>query len=144
MFFKWKFCPFILYGQNVPPRIERIVITMKKEMTCVACPLGCHLSVEHNNGDILTLTGNACKRGVDYAKTEITNPTRTLTTTVRVDGGILTVVPVKSAQPVPKSLLFDCMKVINKAVLKHPVKLGDIVVKNILNTNVDIITTNNN
>lgn len=116
---------------------------MKKNLTCVACPLGCSITVElDDGGNILSVTGNTCKRGDAYARTEMTNPTRSLTSTVKVEGGAHPVVPVKSAAPVPKSMLFDCMKEINQITLQAPVKIGQVVIKNILGTGVDIVTTN--
>ena len=116
---------------------------MKKNLTCVACPLGCSITVELDDaGNILSVTGNTCKRGDAYARTEMTNPTRSLTSTVKVNGGAHPVVPVKSAAPVPKSMLFDCMKEINQVTLQAPVKIGQVVIKNILGTGVDIVTTN--
>lgn len=117
---------------------------MKKDLTCVSCPLGCSITVElADDGSVVSVTGNTCKRGDAYARTEMTNPTRSLTSTVKVEGGSHPVVPVKSAAPVPKSMLFDCMKEINKVTLKAPVKIGDIVIENILGTGVDILATNN-
>lgn len=116
---------------------------MKKNLTCVACPLGCSITVElDDQGQILSVTGNTCKRGDAYARTEMTNPTRSLTSTVKVEGGRLPVVPVKSAAPVPKSMLFDCMKEINKVVVKAPVHIGDTIIENILGTGVAIVATN--
>lgn len=116
----------------------------KRELVCVACPLGCRITVEiGDDKSVLSVTGNTCKRGEEYAKTECTSPTRMLTTTVRVTGGKAVVVPVKSASPLPKGLLMDCMKVINKASAAAPVKIGDTVISDILGTGVDIIATNN-
>lgn len=115
---------------------------MKRELTCVACPLGCSVTVEYNDTEILTITGNTCKRGEAYAKTEMTNPTRSLTSSVKVNGGIHPVVPVKSNKPVPKTMLFDCMKVINSVSVDSPVKLGQVIIENILDTGADIVATN--
>lgn len=116
----------------------------KRELVCVACPLGCRITVEiGDDKSVLSVTGNTCKRGEEYAKTECTSPTRMLTTTVKVTGGKAVVVPVKSASPLPKGLLMDCMKVINKASAAAPVKIGDTVISDILGTGVDIIATNN-
>lgn len=116
----------------------------KRELVCVACPLGCGVTVTlGDNNEVLDVTGNTCKRGDAYARSECTAPTRSLTTTVRVEGGKAYVVPVKSAGPVPKNMMFDCMKVINEASVKAPVKIGDVVIKDILGTGVDIVATNN-
>lgn len=116
----------------------------KRELVCVACPLGCGITVTiDDNGEISEVTGNTCKRGDTYARNEVTAPARSLTTTVRVDGGKAYVVPVKSAGPVPKGMMLQCMEVINKASIKAPVKIGDVVIKDILGTGVDIVATNN-
>ncbi len=115
---------------------------MKKNLICVSCPLGCPIEVEIENGEVISVTGNTCKRGDSYARTEITNPMRSLTTSVKVDGGVHPVVSVKSAGPVPKGKMFDCMEEINKAVIKAPVKIGDVVIENICGLGVDIVATN--
>lgn len=115
---------------------------MKRELTCVACPLGCTVTVEYNDSEVISVTGNTCKRGEAYAKTEITNPTRSLTSTVKVNGGILPVVPVKSDKPVPKDKMFECMRVINSACVDAPVKIGQVIIENILDTGADIVATN--
>lgn len=115
----------------------------KKEMICVACPIGCQITVTLNGNEIVSVEGNACKRGESYAKTEISNPTRSLTTTVRVSGGNAPLVPVKSAQPVPKAMMKECAEALSKISVAAPVKIGDVVMKNILETGVDIIATNN-
>ena len=116
---------------------------MKKNLICVSCPLGCPIEVEIENGEILSVTGNTCKRGDAYARAELTNPVRSLTTTVKLVGGNLPVVPVKSSKPVPKDKMFECMKLINEAFIKAPVKIGDVVIKDILGSGADIVVTNN-
>lgn len=115
---------------------------MKRSLVCVSCPLGCPIEVEIENGQVISVRGNTCKRGDAYARTEVTNPVRSLTTSVKLEGGIHTVVPVKSSSPVPKDRMFDCMKEINGAVIKAPVKIGDVVIENICGLGVDIIATN--
>ena len=116
---------------------------MKKEMVCVACPLGCALTVEiGEKGEVLSVKGNTCKRGEKYAHDECTNPVRMLTTTVKVSGGSLPVIPVKTAAPIPKGKMFDCMKVINSVVVDAPVKMGEVLISNICDTGVDIVATN--
>ncbi len=116
---------------------------MKRDLTCVACPLGCPITVEYTDTEIISVTGNTCKRGEAYAKTEITNPTRSLTSSVKVCGGVLPVVPVKSDKPVPKDMLFDCMKEINSVCVEAPVKIGQVIIENILGTGANIVATNN-
>ena len=115
----------------------------KREMVCVSCPIGCAITVElDDNNEVISVTGNTCPRGEKYAKQECTHPERMLTSTVKLEGGKMPVVPVKSASPLPKEMLFDAMKEINKITLKAPVKIGDVVIKDILSTGVDIIATN--
>ncbi|HHU84884.1 MAG TPA: DUF1667 domain-containing protein [Clostridiales bacterium] len=116
---------------------------MTKQMYCVACPLGCFITVEYDDTGILNVTGNTCKRGIDYARTEMTNPTRSLTSTIRVIGGKRAVIPCKSHEPLPKNMMFDCMKEINKARVKAPAKIGDVLIPDILGTGIDIVATDN-
>ena len=115
---------------------------MKKSLICVSCPLGCPIEVEIENGEVVAVTGNTCKRGDAYARAEITNPVRSLTTSVKVENGLHPVVPVKSSGPVPKDKMLDCMKEINSVTVKAPVKIGDVVIENILGLGVDIVATN--
>jgi len=98
--------------------------------------------VEYEGAAALEVRGNECKRGIAYAGTEISNPTRMLTTTVKINGGRLPVAPVKSAAPVPKSAMLECMKVINKVRLEAPVRIGDVAVRDILGMGIDIVVTN--
>ncbi|MBQ6021475.1 MAG: DUF1667 domain-containing protein [Clostridia bacterium] len=116
---------------------------MKRDLICVACPLGCPITVEYEGTEVFSVTGNTCKRGDAYARTEVVNPTRSLATSVKVNGGVHPVVPVRSSQPVPKSMMFDCMKVINAASVDAPVRIGQVIIPNILDTGADIIATNN-
>ena len=115
---------------------------MKKSLICVSCPLGCLIEVEIENGEVVAVTGNTCKRGDAYARAEITNPVRSLTTSVKVENGMYAVAPVKSSGPVPKNKMFDCMKEINAVTINAPVKIGDVVIENILGLGVDIVATN--
>ena len=108
-----------------------------KELTCIICPRGCHLVVDEN----LNVTGNNCPRGAIYAKNELTHPTRTLTSTVRVISETEVALPVKSSNPLPKEKIFEAMEVINKTVVKAPIKIGDIVVKNIFGLDINIVAT---
>ncbi len=114
-------------------------MAQQREMTCIICPRGCTLKVELEDKKVLGVSGNACKRGVDYAVAECTCPTRTLTTTVMTENG--EVVAVKSNKAVPKELLFDCMAVINACIAPANVKQGDVVIANLLDTGADIIVT---
>jgi Uncharacterized protein with conserved CXXC pairs len=111
----------------------------KRNLTCIGCPMGCAMTAEIEDGKVIRVTGNTCKRGEAYARTEIADPRRTLTTTMRTADGSR--VPVKSSAPLPKALLADCMKAIGAAEAKAPVRAGDILIENILNTGIDIVAT---
>lgn len=117
---------------------------MKKELTCINCPLGCTVTVTmDDSGEIKDITGNTCKRGEIYARNEVKNPVRMVTSTVRVDNGKIYSVPVKTADAIPKSKIKEVMDEINKASIKAPVHVGDVVVKDIANTGISLIATAN-
>lgn len=108
-------------------------------MTCIICPMGCSITVKHENETITEITGNTCRRGAAYAEAEIFHPQRSLTTTMRcTDGQMLSV---KTDRPVPKSALMDCMKQINAARAVLPVSIGDILIRDVCGSN--IIATEN-
>lgn len=110
----------------------------KRELTCIMCPLGCQLTVTID-GDNITVTGNNCKRGEVFGKEEVTCPMRIVTSSVKTEKGVRAC---KTSKPVPKSMIFDVMKEIEKLRLKS-VKFGEVVIKNVLNTGADIIITAN-
>lgn len=112
----------------------------KREMVCIVCPMGCRLNVQIND-DETVVSGNKCPRGEIYAIKELTNPTRVITTTVKVEGGLLNRLPVKTKDAVPKGLIDECMNEINKVKVIAPVKVGDIIISNILNTGVDVVAS---
>ena len=114
---------------------------MIKELTCIICPKGCNIQVEINDGEVLNIKGNTCKRGYDYAFSEVTNPVRTITSTIKLENGKM--VAIKTDKPIAKELIFKCMEMINKTVVKEPVKIGDILIENILDTGSNIIATKN-
>ncbi len=100
----------------------------KRNMTCIVCPVGCRMEVSINDdGAVTEVSGNACARGEKYAVAEITNPVRTLTSTVRLEGAVEAFLPVKTASPISKGRLFDAMAVIHALNVKAPVKLGDVL-----------------
>ncbi len=115
----------------------------KRELTCIGCPMGCSITVEMEGKDILSVAGNSCRIGDRYARTEVINPVRTLTTTAVVEGGDLPRVSVRTAANVPKGKLAECMKAINALRLKAPVAIGDIVLHDIAGTGVDVVATKN-
>ena len=112
---------------------------MTKNFTCIVCPLGCSVDVEIENDQIVSVTGNTCKRGEEYVKAEITNPVRTITTTVKtVDGRVISV---KTDRPVPKKMIFDCMKEINSVKIDLQFKPGDVIIENVAGSGANIVAT---
>lgn len=109
----------------------------KKELICIVCPRGCHLVVDEN----LNVTGNTCKRGEAYGKNEVTHPTRTVTSTVRLEGGTLSRLPVKTSQPIPKDRIFDVMAAINQIRVSAPVAMNAVLLPNVLGTGADVLAT---
>jgi CxxC motif-containing protein len=112
-----------------------------KKIICISCPRGCLLNLKIKGRKILKISGNFCKKGRDYAEKEISSPSRILTTTVKVKNGIYPVLPVRSNRAIPFSKIFQAMKILNKIVVCAPVKRGEVIVENILNTGVDIISS---
>lgn len=112
-----------------------------REMICINCPLGCHLTVDDSNLDDIKVTGNTCPRGIVYAKNEITSPKRMVTGSVRVEGGNIAMVSVKTREAIPKQLIFDSLQTLKTVVLQAPVHIGDVVVANVCDCGVDIIAT---
>ena len=112
-----------------------------RELICIGCPLGCPLTVEMKGTEVVSVTGNTCPNGDRYARKEVTDPRRTVTSTVRVLGGSLPVVSVKTAQDIPKNKIFDCMQELATIRVKAPVQEGDVIVSNIANTGVSVIAT---
>ena len=110
-----------------------------KELTCIVCPRGCRLTID----DELNVSGNFCPRGAQYAKDELTNPKRMITSFVRVKNRENTVVSVKTSTSVPKAMIFKVMEEINKVGVDAPTHIGDIAIKDVLGTGADIIITKN-
>ena len=112
-------------------------------MTCIICPMGCTLEVTLEDDGVTkkvtNVCNNGCKRGPEYVRKEFTFPTRTLTSTVGVCGGNMNVVPCKSKGEVPKNMLFQCMEIVRRTCVKAPVKRGDVLIQDILETGVDVI-----
>ena len=110
------------------------------DMICIVCPKGCHL---HVDGESLAVSGNSCEKGEKYGRTELQNPTRTLTSTVRLLGGALGRCPVRSSAPIPKDRLLEAAAALEGVTLTAPVEIGQVAVENILNCGADIIVTRN-
>lgn len=115
-----------------------------KNLTCIVCPRGCTLTVTLDSeaaNPVVSVEGQGCKRGVDYATAECTHPTRVLTTTApTVDGGV---VPCKTDRAIPRELLFEAMKVVNSLSAPAVVRIGDILLEDLLGTGANIVATAN-
>ena len=115
-----------------------------KNLTCIVCPRGCTLTVTLDSAlenPVVSVEGQGCKRGVDYATAECTHPTRVLTTTApTVDGGV---VPCKTDRAIPRELLFEAMKAVNSLSAPAVVRIGDILLENLLGTGANIVATAN-
>ena len=106
---------------------------MKTELTCIICPNGCNLVIEQDdNGKLLSVTGNRCKRGLTYAEQEMTDPRRTIATSVLVSGGVLPLCSVRVTQPIPKARILEAVQAIHTLRLTAPVKMGDVLIDDFL------------
>ena len=111
-----------------------------KELYCITCPTGCLLKVGEDEGQI-TVEGNGCNRGVDFAIMEMTNPTRSLTTTVRTTFPGVPVLPVRTDGEIPKGKIMEAMSILSKVVVSSVIDCGDTVIDNLLDTGVRVIAT---
>lgn len=109
-----------------------------RELICITCPRGCHLTVDE---EAKTVTGNSCPRGASYGLQEVLNPKRVVTSTVTIIGADLKRLPVRCDKPIDKKLMPLVMKELDKVIVKSPVKCGEIIIKNILGTDVNIISS---
>ena len=114
-----------------------------RELICINCPLGCSLTVTMENGTVKKEEGNTCPKGEAYGEKEVTNPTRIVTSSVRVEGGNLPVVSVKTASDIPKGMIAACAKALKSVCVKAPVHIGDVVLSDVCGTGVDMIATKN-
>jgi CxxC motif-containing protein len=112
-----------------------------KKLICISCPKGCTLEVTVDGKTVVKVDGETCKKGVDYAEKEITDPRRMIASTVRVKNGFHPLVPVYSLQPVPKPMIQAVLKELRKVELIAPVQGGDTVIENVLGTGVNIIAS---
>lgn len=107
---------------------------MKKELTCIVCPIGCSLMAEIEDGKVINVSGNTCPRGKEYAESECVSPMRTVTTTVKCKSGEL--IPVKTNGMIPKEKIFEAMKIINNQTPLLPIRIGDVIIKDVFGTDV--------
>lgn len=115
----------------------------EKEMICILCPLGCKMQVSEKDDEPgeLTVRGQQCKKGRDYAYEEYANPTRTVTSTVAVRGTVLPRLPVKTSKPIAKKLIFPVMAEIEKIELEGPVEIGEVIIEDILGSGANLVAS---
>ncbi|MBC7231379.1 MAG: DUF1667 domain-containing protein [Actinobacteria bacterium] len=116
---------------------------MKKthSYTCINCPLSCGLTLVEEDGEVLEVSGADCRVGEKYAVEEFRNPRRTVSTTVRVQGGVLPLLPVVSAAPIPKALVRDAVRMLSRLTVDAPVADGQVIYPDILGTGVDVVAS---
>jgi len=114
---------------------------IKKEIICIVCPIGCKILVKIKENKIEKIDGYKCKRGIEYAKSEALDPKRMLTTSILVKNGIWPLVSVKSSKPIPKNKVFKVLDEIKKLEVTAPIKIGQILIKNVADTGINIVTT---
>lgn len=112
-----------------------------QEVVCILCPVGCKIRVTMENGNVISIENAGCKRGEDYSIQEVKSPMRDFFSTVRVSGGKTPLISVRSTGPVPRDMLIPCASELAEMVVQAPVKMGEIIKKNILNLGIDIIAT---
>ena len=115
----------------------------ERELICIGCPMGCPIVVKMEDGKVRSVTGNTCPRGEEYARKEVTDPTRIVTTTVRVADGKVPMINVKTEYDIPKDKIFDCIVALRGVTIKAPVQIGDIVLENVAGTGVNIVAAGN-
>lgn len=108
-----------------------------KELICIVCPRGCRMRADA----AMHITGNACPRGEKYARTELTAPVRTLTSTIKIAGADLDRCPVKTDRPIPKHLLFEAMRQVNAIEAAAPLPAGSVVLSRLCGTEANVVTT---
>lgn len=116
---------------------------MTREFTCIVCPNGCEITAEYDEAVVHSVTGASCPKGEAYVRQELTDPRRTIATSVAVIGGTLPLVSVRLDTPVPKARVFDVMNALRALKLKAPVHIGDVVLENVLGLNANVIATKN-
>lgn len=114
---------------------------IQKELVCVNCPMGCRVTVELENDQVVSVSGNSCPRGREYAIKECIRPERILTSTVKINGGVHRVLPVITSKEIPLDQIFDAMEIVKKTEVNAPVHEGDVIICDILNTGADVIAS---
>jgi len=111
------------------------------QLICTACPQGCTLTALIENGEVIKITGNNCKKGLDYGIAEMTDPRRMVATTVKVKNGFHPLLPVYTERPVPKPLIPQVLAEIRKVEVTAPVKMKSVILENVLGTGINVLAS---
>ena len=113
----------------------------KRELICIRCPVGCHITAELEDGRVKSISGNSCPRGAEYGRQEISDPRRSVTSTVLIEGAMYRRLPVRTDRTVPKADMDKVMDAIKQVRLSAPVKRGDVIIENVAGTGANLIAT---
>ena len=116
---------------------------MKRSFTCIVCPNGCEIEAEYDGATVTRVSGQLCPKGEAYVTQELTDPRRTIATSVRVLGGAMPLASVRLTQPIPKNRILDVMAEIRKRTLTAPTHMHELVIGNVLGLGSDVIVTKN-
>jgi len=114
---------------------------LQEKLICTICPIGCELTVDHDEREIKAVEGNRCKRGPEYARVEVFHPRRMVTTTVRITGAAVPLLPVRTDQSVPKEATFDVVHAASRLSVEAPVRVGDILATDVANCGANLVAT---
>ena len=117
-------------------------MNIEKDLICVVCPVGCRMKISGTIED-LKVSGEQCKRGVEHAYEEITNPTRMVCTTVKIQGGIHPVIPVRTDKPIAEKYKLEVVKAVKDITLTSPIEMGEVIVEDLFGTGVNLIAERN-
>ena len=116
---------------------------MTRTFTCIVCPNGCEITAEYQGAEVLSVAGATCPKGEDYVRQELTDPRRTIATSVPVDGGELPLASVRLNRPIPKKDIFRVMEAVNTVRLQAPVSIGQDHLADVCGLGADVIVTKN-
>ncbi len=115
--------------------------TITEKIICTTCPKGCTLEVNRDGQTVVSVLNNGCKRGIDYASQEISDPRRMVASSVRVTGALHPLMPVHTSAPFPKPRIPELLKLLREVEITAPVKVDQVVIQNALGTGIDVMTS---
>lgn len=115
----------------------------EKELLCIVCPTGCRLRAVRQPDGSYSVSGNGCKRGIQFAVDEMTHPMRSLTTTVRTSFKGVPMLPVRTDGEIPKEKVADAMRELSGIVVNERLACGDVVLGDVAGCGCRVIATSN-